>query len=81
MKSRTLLKALAPLALLAMAANAAAATLLETKSITCGCCGEWVEHMKKADRWGLRRFVDHETLRECEELIEHRPPFLVGEHE
>ena len=48
MKSRHLLKALAPLALLAMAGNAAAATLLVTKSITCGCCGDWVEHMKKA---------------------------------
>ena len=48
MKSRTLLKALAPLALLAMAGNAAAATLLVTKSIACGCCAEWVEHMKKA---------------------------------
>lgn len=44
-----LLKALAPLALLAMAESAAAAaTLLVTKSVTCPCCLDWVEHVKKA---------------------------------
>ena len=48
MKRRTLLKVIAPLALLASAESAAAATLLVTKSATCGCCKHWVEHMKKA---------------------------------
>lgn len=48
MKSRTLLKIVAPLALLACAEGAAAATLLVTKTATCGCCKHWVEHMKKA---------------------------------
>ena len=38
----------APLALLAMSANASAAALLVTKSAACGCCAHWVEHMKKA---------------------------------
>ena len=48
MKSRTLLKILAPLALLASAESAVAATLQVTKSATCGCCKHWVEHMRKA---------------------------------
>ena len=48
MKSRTLLKIFAPLALLACAEMAAAATLVVTKSASCGCCKHWVEHMKKA---------------------------------
>jgi hypothetical protein len=48
MKSCRLLTFLAPLALLATAGNAAAATLVVTKSATCGCCKHWVEHMKKA---------------------------------
>jgi hypothetical protein len=48
MKHRRLLTLLAPLALLATAGNAAAATLVVTKSATCGCCKHWVEHMKKA---------------------------------
>lgn len=48
MKSRLLLKIVAPLALLASAETAAAATLVVTKSAACGCCKNWVEHMKKA---------------------------------
>lgn len=43
-----LIAALAPLAVLACAQGAAAATLSVTKTATCGCCGGWVEHMKKA---------------------------------
>lgn len=38
----------APIALLACAESAAAATLVVTKSATCGCCSGWVEHMRKA---------------------------------
>ena len=48
MKRGRLLKILAPLALLACAESAAAATLVVTKSAYCGCCKNWVEHMKKA---------------------------------
>ena len=48
MKRRRLLTLLAPLALLACAESAAAATLVVTKSAYCGCCKNWVEHMKKA---------------------------------
>ena len=48
MKRRRLLTLLAPLALLAMAESAAAATLVVTKTAYCGCCKHWVEHMKKA---------------------------------
>lgn len=48
MKSKRLLALAAPLAFLGMSANASAATLLVTKSATCGCCKHWVEHMKKA---------------------------------
>ena len=48
MKRRRLLTILAPLALLACAESAAAATLVVTKSAYCGCCKNWVEHMKKA---------------------------------
>ena len=48
MKRATFLKILAPLALLATAGNAAAATLVVTKSAYCGCCKDWIEHMKKA---------------------------------
>lgn len=43
-----LLTALAPFALLACAGSAAAATLSVTKTAACGCCGSWVEHMRKA---------------------------------
>lgn len=45
---RSLLKLAAPLALVASAQSASAATLLVTKSAYCGCCKHWVEHMKKA---------------------------------
>ena len=48
MKSRLLLRIVAPLALLASTESAVAATLLVTKSASCGCCEHWVEHMKKA---------------------------------
>jgi hypothetical protein len=47
-KSKALLRIVAPLALLACAETAAAAPLLVTKSATCGCCKHWVEHMRKA---------------------------------
>jgi hypothetical protein len=45
---RKMLSILAPLALLACAETAAAATLAVTKTASCGCCKHWVEHMKKA---------------------------------
>jgi hypothetical protein len=48
MKRRRLVTLLAPLALLACAESAVAATLVVTKSASCGCCKHWVEHMKKA---------------------------------
>ncbi|HEU4705003.1 MAG TPA: DUF411 domain-containing protein [Sphingomicrobium sp.] len=48
MLRHTLLRAIAPLALLASAEGAVAATLLVTKTAFCGCCRIWVEHMKKA---------------------------------
>ena len=48
MVRRKLALAFAPLALLACAGNAAAATLAVTKTASCGCCAHWVEHMKKA---------------------------------
>ena len=48
MNRHKLLAALAPLAILACAGNAAAATLAVTKTASCGCCAKWVEHMRKA---------------------------------
>lgn len=48
MLRRKMLAAFAPLALLACAESAAAATLTVTKTASCGCCRHWVEHMKKA---------------------------------
>lgn len=45
---RNLMLALTPLALLACAGSATAATLAVTKTATCGCCSKWVDHMKKA---------------------------------
>jgi len=48
MARRTVFHAFAALALLACAQGAAAATLMVTKTATCGCCKHWVEHMKKA---------------------------------
>lgn len=43
-----LVRIAAPLALLASAQLAAAATLAVSKSPTCGCCGEWVQRMRAA---------------------------------
>ena len=48
MLGRKLFRIIAPLALLASAESAVAATLLVTKTATCGCCRGWVEQMKKA---------------------------------
>jgi hypothetical protein len=39
---------LAPFALLACAESAATATLIVTKTASCGCCAGWVEHMRKS---------------------------------
>jgi len=38
----------APLALLACASPAVAAVIHVVKSEYCGCCGDWVEHLRKA---------------------------------
>lgn len=46
--NRTLFSLAASLALLACTQSAAAATLMVTKTATCPCCKDWVEHMKKA---------------------------------
>lgn len=43
---RKLILAFAPLALLATAQVAAAAALAVTKTATCGCCADWVKHMR-----------------------------------
>jgi len=48
MLRKKLLRIIAPLALLASAESAVAATLLVTKTAFCGCCAKWVEAMKKA---------------------------------
>jgi len=48
MARRLIFNVLASMALLACAQGAAAATLVVTKTATCGCCKHWVEHMKKA---------------------------------
>lgn len=48
MLRRKFVTILAPLALLACAESAAAATLIVTKNAACGCCDGWVEHMQKA---------------------------------
>lgn len=45
---RKLMKIVAPLALLAMAQGAAAATVVMTKSLYCTCCDGWADHMRKA---------------------------------
>lgn len=45
---RALIAFAAPFALLATASPAAAATIHVVKSATCGCCGDWVEHLRKA---------------------------------
>jgi hypothetical protein len=38
----------APVAMFACASSAAAAVVHVVKSATCGCCSNWVEHMRKA---------------------------------
>jgi hypothetical protein len=48
MLRRKLFRIIAPLALLASAESAVAATLLVTKTAFCGCCKVWVERMKAA---------------------------------
>ena len=48
MLRRKLFRIVAPLALLASAEGAVAATLLVTKTAFCGCCKAWVERMKSA---------------------------------
>ena len=45
---RFLLAIATPLAMVACAAPAAAAVINVVKTASCGCCGKWVEHMKKA---------------------------------
>ena len=48
MLTRKLFRIIAPLALLASAESAVAATLLVSKTAFCGCCKAWVERMKAA---------------------------------
>jgi hypothetical protein len=48
MMHRKLILMAAPLALFACAESAVAATVIVTKSAYCGCCKDWVAHMKKA---------------------------------
>lgn len=48
MPQRKIRLVLASLALLASAQVAAAATLAVTKTATCGCCADWVKHMRAA---------------------------------
>lgn len=48
MLRRKLIVAFAPFAILASAQAAAAATLAVTKTATCGCCADWVKHMRAA---------------------------------
>ena len=45
---RALLAIAAPLAIIACAAPAAAAVINVVKTASCGCCGKWVEHLRKA---------------------------------
>jgi hypothetical protein len=54
-----LLKIIAPLALLASAEGAVAATLLVTKTAFCGCCKVWVERMKVAGFTVVVKDVDN----------------------
>ena len=44
---RFMLAIATPLAMVACAAPAAAAVINVVKTASCGCCGKWVEHMKK----------------------------------
>jgi hypothetical protein len=45
--TRRMALCLAPLALLACAQSAAAATIEVVKSPYCGCCTQWVEHLRR----------------------------------
>ena len=45
---RLILAIAAPIAIMSFAAPAAAAVINVVKTATCGCCGKWVEHLKKA---------------------------------
>ena len=45
---RALLAIAAPLAIIACATPAAAAVINVVKTASCGCCGKWVEHLRKA---------------------------------
>ena len=45
---KLLLIAATPLAMIACTAPAAAAVINVVKTAACGCCGKWVEHMRKA---------------------------------
>ncbi len=45
---RSILLLAAPLAAASLVTPAAAAVINVVKTASCGCCGKWVEHMKKA---------------------------------
>jgi hypothetical protein len=45
---RALVALAAPVALLAMTTPAVAAVIHVVKSEYCGCCGDWIEHVRKA---------------------------------
>lgn len=45
---RAFLLAATPLAIMSCATPAAAAVIEVVKTAACGCCGKWVEHMKRA---------------------------------
>jgi len=45
---RSILLLAAPLAVASLVSPAAAAVINVVKTAACGCCGKWVEHMKKA---------------------------------
>ena len=47
MKSRTSIRMLVAVGLLALGSAAHAAALTVYKSPACGCCGKWVEHVEK----------------------------------
>lgn len=59
--TKNLIRFIAPLALLACAETAVAATLMVTKSATCGCCGAWIDRMKTAGFEVEVRVVDDVT--------------------
>lgn len=45
---RFLLAIATPLAMMSLTAPAAAAVINVVKTAACGCCGKWVDHMKRA---------------------------------